>query len=168
MCIRDSFNKAIDDVVDKSQWQRITDPVDIVIVEGWCWGVEPQTSETLDQPINALEEKQDKSGQWRHYVNQQLTKHYQPLYTLMNTWVAILAPSFDYVYQWRLEQENKLANSVKTTNHKIMSPEEVAQFICYFERLTNAALEQMPELADVVIRLGQQRNVIELKSTIKD
>lgn len=162
------FNKAIDDVADKSQWQRITEPVDIVIFEGWCWGVEPQSPEKLEKPINDLEKTQDESGQWRHYVNQQLIKHYQPLYTSMNTWVAILAPSFDCVYQWRLEQENKLANKVKTTNDKIMSPEEIAQFICYFERLTNAALVQMPSFADVVIKLDQQRDVIALNNKFTD
>ncbi|GHE97391.1 kinase [Thalassotalea profundi] len=156
------FNKAMDEPYEKSLWQQISQPVDIVLFEGWCWGVEAQSTSQLNTPINTLEKTHDPEGIWRNYVNQQLKDHYQPLYQYMNYWLVLQAPSFDCVYQWRLEQEEKLAKKTKlSATNKVMTPEQVFEFIQYFQRLTEHGIATLGQSADGVLVLDSKRNIID-------
>ena len=147
------FNKATDEPFPQSQWTSIEKPVDIILLEGWCWGVTPQTDEQLQIPINELELQHDVTGEWRSYVNQQLKIAYEPLYKKMDFWLALQAPSFDCVYQWRLEQEQKLqAKNIGLSNSKVMSPEEVLNFTQYFQRLSLQGASTISKFADAIDR----------------
>jgi D-glycerate 3-kinase len=42
-----------------------------------------------------------------------------------------------------------------------MSDEEVARFVSHYERLTRHILAEMPERADIVVRLDASRSPIE-------
>jgi D-glycerate 3-kinase len=157
------FNKATDEPCPKNDWQVIEQAADIVIVEGWCWGVAPQTEEQLKAPINELEVKHDTSGEWRNYVNQQLKEEYVSLYKEMDFWLALQAPSFDCVYKWRLEQEEKLkARNVGLKNSKIMSSAEILNFTQYFQRLSVQACNTFKESADIICYLDRQRKITEV------
>lgn len=157
------FNKATDEPCPKNDWQVIEQAADIVIVEGWCWGVAPQTEEQLKAPINELEVKHDTSGEWRNYVNQQLKEEYVSLYKEMDFWLALQAPSFDCVYKWRLEQEEKLkARNVGLKNSKIMSSAEILNFTQYFQRLSVQACNTFKESADIICYLDSQRKITEV------
>lgn len=154
------FNKATDEPYPKGDWQMIEAPADIILLEGWCWGVTPQTAEQLKAPINELELKHDPEGHWREYVNQQLKAQYQPLYKTMDFWLAFQAPSFDCVYKWRLEQEQKLQEKhSKLSNSKIMAPDDVLNFTQYFQRLSVQGCNTISQLADVIFYLDHQRNI---------
>ncbi len=157
------FNKATDEPCPESDWQLVDQTADIVIVEGWCWGVSPQTEAQLKTPINELECKHDTSGNWRNYVNQQLKDEYVSLYKEMNFWLALQAPSFDCVYKWRLEQEHKLkARNVGLKNSKIMSSAEILNFTQYFQRLSVQACNTFKESADIICYLDSQRKITEI------
>ncbi|MFT5758823.1 MAG: D-glycerate 3-kinase [Alteromonadaceae bacterium] len=157
------FNKATDEPFAEKQWTRIENPADIVILEGWCWGVKPQTAEQLKAPVNELESQHDKTGEWRNYVNQQLKDFYEPLYKQMDFWLALQAPSFDCVYQWRLEQEKKLENrNIGLENSKIMSAEEIIDFTQYFQRLSVQACNTISQSADAIFYLDNERNISDL------
>jgi len=67
------FNKASDDRYPNKLNDVITQPVDIIIFEGWCLGAQAQTEQELLSPINDLETEEDTDSRWRQYVNQQLT-----------------------------------------------------------------------------------------------
>lgn len=154
------FNKATDEPLPEAQWQKIEKPVDIILLEGWCWGVKPQTDEQLQSPVNELELKHDTNGQWRHYVNQQLTRHYQPLYKKMDFWLALQAPSFDCVYKWRLEQEQKLKERNKgLANSKIMKSTGILNFTQYFQRLSVQGCNTISQTADAIFYLDYDRNI---------
>lgn len=154
------FNKAIDEPFPQNQWTSVEKPVDIILLEGWCWGVTPQTDEQLQAPINELEMQHDADGEWRSYVNQQLKAAYEPLYKKMDFWLALQAPSFDCVYQWRLEQEQKLqAKNIGLSHTKIMSPSEVLNFTQYFQRLTVQGSETLSNSADAVFHLDNTRHI---------
>ncbi|NMP30478.1 kinase [Thalassotalea sp. M1531] len=154
------FDKAQDNPIASTLWQLSPTKVDIVIIEGWCWGVEPQNSIKLKAPINQLEQTQDCDGQWRHYVNQQLANFYQPLYQLIDKWLMLKAPSFDCVATWRWQQEQHLAQTITNTKDtKVMSKLEVETFICYFQRLTEHALATLPDKCDLVYTLNQDRKI---------
>ena len=160
------FNKANDNPAPVSQWQQINEPVDVVIFEGWCWGVEAQNDAQLVDPINALEEEQDETGVWRRFVNKQLSQNYAPLYENMDYWVMLKAPSFECVYAWRLEQEHKLRASLSAADSsagsKVMSDEQVLAFIQYYQRLTEHGLSTLPQKCDLVFSLNSARRITAL------
>jgi D-glycerate 3-kinase len=162
------FNKATDEPYLESKWTLIDKPIDIVLLEGWCWGVMPQTAEQLKTPINDLEKQQDSSGIWRNYVNQQLADHYVPLYKSMNFWLILKAPSFDCVYQWRLEQEQKLkSKNTDLSDSKIMSGKEISNFIQHFQRLTMQELNTISSAKHTTLYLDSYRNIIKATNTGK-
>lgn len=158
------FNKATDNPYPKEEWTYLSSNVDIVIFEGWCWGVEPQNTDALTLAVNALEEQQDTQGLWRNYVNSQLSLHYQPLYKLMDMWVMFKAPSFDDVYAWRLEQEEKLSASIQNKHDGkssgVMSPAAILAFIQHYQRLTEHCLRTLPAKCDHVFELDSKRNIV--------
>ena len=78
------FNKATDNPFPVEQWPEVELPIDIVIFEGWCWGVHPQKEQALIKPINSLEETFDKNALWRNFVNSALLHDYLPLYREMD------------------------------------------------------------------------------------
>lgn len=154
------FNKASDNPFPKSQCPTITLPVDIVLFEGWCWGVPQENTEALTKPINDLEKNLDNGAIWRNFVNEQLSTNYLPLYDQMDFWILLKAPSFSCVYQWRLEQEQKLASRTDIEDRsKIMSEQQVLEFIQYYQRLTEHSLISMPEHCDVVFQLDEHRQI---------
>jgi len=154
------FNKATDNPHPSEQWPEVEKTVDIVLFEGWCWGVEAQQDEQLIEPVNCLEKDSDPDLVWRSYVNQRLLEDYQPLYDQINLWVLLKAPSFSNVYQWRLEQETKLLQSATGNDRSgIMSEQQVLEFIQYYQRLTEHGLATLPERCDVVFHLTEERQI---------
>jgi len=154
------FNKASDNPFPDSQCPTVDLPVDIVLFEGWCWGIPPENSDALTKPINDLEKHLDKDAIWRNFVNVQLASNYLPLYDQMDFWILLKAPSFSCVYQWRLEQEQKLALRTDIDDRsKIMSEQEVLEFIQYYQRLTEHSLTSMPAHCDVVFQLDEHRQI---------
>jgi len=161
------FNKEVDDLRAKKYWLTIDGKVDIVIVEGWCWGTPAQLVSELSTPVNDLELKDDNEGVWRSYVNQQLQHNYQPLYDLMDHWLFLRAPSFDCVYQWRLQQERHLAASLVTLQNdeiksQLQSPKQIASFILYFQRLTQQSLDCFNYSNQTTFHLDKHRKIFKL------
>ncbi len=154
------FDKSTDEPFPLNEWNVVEKPADIVILEGWCWGVPAQPTEQLSRPINELEQFKDIEGTWRTYVNQQLKDFYEPLYQKMNYWVALQAPSFDCVYHWRVEQEEKLKLQTCTTaKTKIMDPDQLMSFVQFFQRLTVHGISTIPELANAILYLDSGRTI---------
>lgn len=162
-CKIPTFNKALDEPYEQESWQAIKSAPDVVLLEGWCWGVPAQSTEQLQTPINALEKSQDADASWRTYVNDQIKSDYQPLYGRMNYWIAIQAPSFNCVHRWRLEQEQKLALSLEGSNTadkaKLMDSAQVLAFIQFFQRLTEHGMNTLPNSADATLLLDESRNI---------
>ncbi|MDO6712103.1 kinase [Aliiglaciecola sp. 2_MG-2023] len=162
------FNKATDDPFPTEDWPIIEEPVDIILMEGWCWGVTAQTNEQLSVPVNTLESEEDSNSVWRTFVNQQLQTEYQNLYQLMDFWVMLKAPSFECVFDWRLQQEQKLIQKLATAsnseaNSGIMSANEIKRFIQHYQRLTDQSLATLSETCDVVFELDKHRKIINVK-----
>lgn len=159
-CVIPKFNKALDEPFPQKAWQHIKEPSDVVLVEGWCWGIPAQAEEQLNTPVNALEKSLDTDKTWRTHVNNQIKSAYQPLYQLMDYWVAIQAPSFNCVHQWRLEQEQKLAISISESERsKLMNSAQVLEFIQFFQRLTEHGMNTLPNSADATLLLDDKRNI---------
>ena len=151
------FNKATDDLYPKELWQTSPNRVDIVFLEGWCWGVDAQPIEELKDAVNNFEQEKDTNTAWRSYVNTQLKNHYEQLYSFMDIWVMLKAPSFDSVEQWRWQQEEKLA--LTSSGSGVMSKQQVHNFIQYYQRLTNVCLTTLPKKCDWVLPLNNERKI---------
>jgi D-glycerate 3-kinase len=156
------FDKASDDRRPEAEWARHSERFDIVILEGWCWGAHHVNEAALERPVNSLERNEDANGDWRHYVNEHLKNDYEPLYSMFDIKLFLKAPSFDTVYSWRLEQENKLKQGSNNSNNKesrIMSSEQISNFIQYYERITNQLLDEPDSNWDVVWHLNARREI---------
>ena len=157
------FNKAQDERLPEELWSRVETPLDIIILEGWCVGITAEAEESLLEPMNELELVQDPNAEWRSYINQQLVTNYPELWQLIDRLIMLQAPSFSCVYNWRLEQEQKLAACSDLTgsssNNHIMAAEEIKQFIQHYERLTRHSLKYLPQNCQHLFQLTNKRQV---------
>lgn len=154
------FNKAIDDRVQSEDWPVVSQQLDVIVIEGWCLGAEPQAHDQLLEPINLLEEFEDPLHIWRSYINQQLIHQYPRLSDLIDQWVMLKAPSFDCVYHWRLEQETKLKAKQLGKQSHVMSSDEVKRFVKFYQRITEHLLVTLPNKVDYLFELDEQRKII--------
>jgi len=163
------FDKSTDDRVAKADSSSIQGPVGLIVIEGWCFGAESVHQQELLEPSNDLERQYDTDGVWRQYVNSALAGDYQTLFNMADRLVMLAAPSFDRVFQWRLEQEQKLIEALTLHKNKrltsnTMNEEEIEHFIGYFQRITEHCLLTIPERADHLYRLNNDRSVSKTKA----
>ena len=163
------FDKASDDRCPEPEWLAVSAPVDVVIVEGWCLGVPAQRGEALHRPVNKLEAAEDPDGSWRRYINRQIHEQYQALYDLMDIWIMLQAPSFECVFQWRMEQETRLAESLLEQDKdiyrdtQVMTDTQLRRFIQHYQRLTEHALAELPDQVHYLFRLDDDRRIMALE-----
>ncbi|CAI8329422.1 MAG: Uncharacterised protein [Opitutia bacterium UBA7350] len=153
------FKKENDDRAPRALWHRITAPVDILILEGWCVGAVPEPEASLAEPLNVLERDLDADGVWRQYVNQQLSMEYQIFFSLFPKRVLLKAPGFECILQWRKKQERKLREHLAASGAEyegLMNDAQVERFIMHYERLTRWMLAEMPTRVDARIDLNEQ------------
>ena len=141
------FNKAKDD--RDEQW-RSMEPLDVLVLEGWCLGALPQAESSLAVPVNELEETRDPDGIWRRRVNAELasTDYQQAFNCDINTFLAV--PDMESVFRWRLQQEQSLP-----PGGGVMDEAGVREFIIYYERITRAMLKDLPGRADITLFLDK-------------
>jgi len=162
-CTVPSFNKAMDDRYNKSSWPIIKGPIDVILFEGWCVGVQAQPESSLTVAINELEKKEDADVSWRKYVNNNLEGQYRNFFQTLENLIVLKAPSFECVYDWRLLQEQKLKDTAQDgASTRIQSPEQIERFIAHYERLTRHALSTLSEHASWNISLNKQHDMISL------
>lgn len=146
------FNKAED---NRSEVSRRLRTVDVIVLEGWCWGSVPQSELSLEEPVNELEKRSDVDGRWRRAINKELASFdYQHAFD--NDLVIFLAvPNMEAVYRWRLQQEQGLEGG-----SRVMNEAEVREFIMYYERITRAMLAEMPGRADMTLALDEAHRIV--------
>ena len=158
------FDKSRDDRMPEKQCDRISGAVDIIVFEGWCVGAQAQSDEQLVEPLNNLEAEQDADCVWRSSVNQALAGEYQTLFDLLDELILLQAPSFETVFNWRLEQEEKmiarLGDATSEQRSGIMSASQISEFIAHYQRITEHSLREMPQRADHLYKLDSQRQIV--------
>jgi len=151
------FNKATDD--RDAGFPVMGQDLDVLIIEGWCWGALPQAAPDLVQPVNTLEAEHDPDGTWRRYVNDQLANAgYQAVFRQADTCFFLAVPDFETVVEWRWQQEQRLA--AQSAGHAIMDRDQVGVFVMYFERITRQMLKDMPDRANLTIYLDKTHRVV--------
>ncbi len=159
------FDKSTDDRAPQNKWPCIHGPVDIIILEGWCIGIRAQEASALNHNVNNLESTLDADKIWRRYVNNALSTNYSHLFDRLELLIVLLAPSFESSYQWRLLQEQKLRQKINSQPIDIrasqtMSPDQIRNFILYFQRLTEHGSATLPLQSDWLLKLDEQHTII--------
>lgn len=150
------FDKIADDRRPQAQWQLSPASCEVLLFEGWCIGARPQPASDLASPVNRLEAEEDPHGIWRSYVNDALAGPYRQLFARIDRLILLAAPGFVVVQRWRLEQERELALKAGP-RAKAMDEAAVGRFISHYERLTRYMLSEMPDRADAVVSLDEER-----------
>jgi len=146
------FSKAEDDRTDQAE--IVTDSIDIIICEGWCWGTKPVPEKELSVAVNELEAIEDPNGIWRSYINDQLIQYQQIFKTDRSIFMAV--PDMEVVLNWRWQQEQQLAAGIR-----VMNFDDMRRFIMFYERITRNMLQEMPDQVDLILRLGSDHEFIE-------
>ncbi len=155
------FAKALDEPLPESEWPLLAAGCDIFLFEGWCVGARPQTEAALVPPVNALEREEDADGIWRHFFTAHLAGPTGELFSRIDRLIYLRPPSFSVVYKWRCQQEHELIARAGTAGAPAaMSDTQIARFIAHYERMTNHITTDMPAHADLVIQLGEAREVL--------
>lgn len=164
------FDKSTDDRAEPDKWDHISSQPDIIVLEGWCLGADAQAEDELLVPLNRLESEEDPEVIWRRFANQQLSQDYQLLFSEVDVWLMLKAPSFECVFDWRLEQEGKLAHRMEKNEKQssaVMSRDEVSRFIQHYQRITENTLSTLPQKVHFLFELNNQREIIKLTSPVK-
>ncbi len=153
------FNKAQDDRHPQAAWDIQQGPLDLLIFEGWCVGVNAQEESALDAAVNTLERTEDADGAWRHYVNQQLADHYPALFDRLDALLYLRIPDWSAVLDWRRQQEAETAAASGDQANRIMDEAQLQRFIQHYQRLTEHALNSLPAKASVVRQIDRDHHV---------
>ena len=158
-----SFDKALDERTELVHWRQVSAPMQLIFLEGRCVGLSPQRESELEVPINPMEAEHDPSLVWRREVNRQLANEYADVFGNLDALLLLQAPSFDAVFEWRWQQEQRLSKQFQQDHpdrlDPTMSRSEVANFILHYQRLTEHALKTLPDRADFLWELATDRAV---------
>ena len=148
------FSKKYDDRLSKSDWPIFYGTPNVIIFEGWCVGAVPFSKNFWKGPMNSLEQEHDPDGSWAKWVNRQLSGDYQDLFSLFDISAYIKSKNFKDIYKNRLKQEEEAKkNSINSKlPDRLMSENQVKNFVMHFERITKKMEIYMPKKCDIVIR----------------
>jgi D-glycerate 3-kinase len=150
------FDKGRDTRLPPSRWRRVTQVPALILLEGWCVGVSPQSPAALVRPVNALEHDEDADRRWRLHVNAELAGCYTRAWRRLDRLVLLQAPRFDIVARWRGEQERAL---YRRGAPRAMGVAALRRFLAHYERLSRHALRTLPARADLRLVLDASRKV---------
>ena len=154
------FNKVTDDRYNKKSWYSLKKKPDIIIFEGWCVGAKAEKNNTLKKSVNSMEKLKDTKLTWRSYVNEQLKTKYKQLYDQLNCLLYIKSSNFTLLKKWRIKQETKLRIKNKRSNKfKIMSDQEVINFMQTYQRVTQSMFKYVPKYASIILNLKSNHQI---------
>lgn len=148
------FDKLADTRLPPSRWTPVRDRPRLIVLEGWCLGVRPQSAQALISPVNQMERDQDPDGRWRHWCNDALAT-YAALWQRLDWLCWLKAPDFDIVRDWRWQQECTLQRA--KPKRQAMDRAQLEHFVLAFERISRHAQDTLAGIADEVIELDAQR-----------
>ena len=132
------------DQLPKDKWQRIEEPVKLIILEGWMLGFTPVGEKALPNPNFKP-------------VNKFLA-HYRAWHELLDGFLQLEPDDYKHVLQWRVEAEEKMKASGKPG----MTTEAVTSYIELFLPAYQTYLPVLktnrPKVrADLTVTIGRNR-----------
>lgn len=158
------FDKGTDDRRPPEAWETVEGPFDGIIFEGWCVGLRAEDIADWVAPVNSLEENEDPEGRWRGRLRRQLAGPYATLYDLIDRLAVLQVPAWETVALWRGEQEKKLREARGADAPRSMDAAGLERFLAHYERLTRAMIEALPQRADWIARIAEDRTILGVES----
>lgn len=146
------FDKGMDDRQGILELQA-----DLLILEGWCLGVQAQPESMLAEPVNQLERDLDSTQTWRRWVNQMIAAHYHDIWQHVDFWVHLRVPSVAQVVQWRTEQERQLPPD------RQMTPAQLVDFVAHYERLTRWQWTSPALGPGMIISIDEKHQIVDIQ-----
>ena len=87
-------------------------------------------------------------------MNDKLKKPYKKIFSKIDKLVYLKAPSSNDIFQWRLDQEQKLKLTSKNKN--TMSKSKIKEFIMFYERITKNMMKDFSQISDLTIFLDKK------------
>jgi len=136
---------------DRTTSEVITNPIDIVLFEGWFVGVKPIPPKVLLTPPPPILTDVDK--QFASDMNNQL-KDYLPLWERLDSLIVLYPTDYRYSLAWRKQAERQMIAAGKSG----MSDAEIEEFVNYFWRSLHPELFINPLIqsssVDLVIEIN--------------
>ena len=143
-----AFDKLTDDRLSQNESPFHGRP-DVILIEGWCVGLQSEDLPPWQGPVNRLEQENDAGGEWAAWSREALMRDYDGLWRSLGLLASIEVPGLDTVIASRLRQENDLAAQ---TGRQGMDRAAVTRFVEHYERYTRALWAAMPRRADLLLR----------------
>lgn len=147
------FDKARDDRKPSTEWEPVSEPLDVLLFEGWC--VACPTLPPWDGPYNEREAREDAEGVWSRWSADCLRRDYPPLFARIEALIMIQVPSMASVRTSRWLQEKALWQRAEPGTEQAwvgrMTQEQVFDYVALFERYTEHMFSHLPARADVWI-----------------
>lgn len=148
-------------------------PLDVFVLEGWSMGFGPLTPEALKQRYEKKDGKYfpQHSRESLTNLNESLVEVSQKMYPPFSALVQVEPTSYDYVFDWRLQQEH---NMKAANGGKGMTDEQVHKFVerymPEYEVWGETVLAKDAPWAGHVIRMdyGKDREVLKFETPKSD
>ena len=124
-------------------------------------GTNSQKQKQIKKPLNKIEEVYDFNLIWRSAVNTYLKNQYKNLFDKIDKLIYLKAPSFKWIFKWRLLQEQKMKLTSKTK--RIMSKTELKDFIMFYERITKQMMKDHSIFSDLTVFLDTKHRSKKIK-----
>ncbi|GLC45781.1 hypothetical protein PLESTB_001156700 [Pleodorina starrii] len=128
------------DRADPSTWPVVSGPLDVVFFEGWMSGFAPLERSAAEAVEPALAA-----------VNEHLTSYRAAWDELVDSWLVIRIGDPQWVYQWRLQAEERMKAGGKAG----MSAEQIADFVSRFIPAYTAYLPGLYAAGPTTARSGR-------------
>ena len=131
---------------DRTTSEIITNPIDIVLFEGWFVGVKPIPPQALLTPPPPI--LTDADRQFASDMNHQL-KSYLPLWEKLDSLIVLYPTDYRYSLAWRKQAERQMIAAGKSG----MSDAEIEEFVNYFWRSLHPELFINPLVKSSAVNL---------------
>ena len=85
---------------------------------------------------------------------------YKNLYSQLNCLIYLKAKNFTLLQKWRLKQERKLwLKNKRNSKLKIMSKDDVIDFMQTYQRITQNMFRYMPKYASIILNLNTNHQI---------
>ncbi|BAZ88422.1 glycerate kinase [Dolichospermum compactum] len=148
---------------DRTTSEIITNPIDIVLFEGWFVGVKPIPPQALLTPPPPI--LTDADRQFASDMNNQL-KSYLPLWEKLDSLIVLYPTDYRYSLTWRKQAERQMI----TTGKSGMSEAQIEEFVHYFWRSLHPELFINPLIqssaVDFVIEINADHSFGKIRKPI--
>ena len=148
------FDKLVDDLDPNKKWKVPRKFHQIIILEGWCVGVQP--SFISEVPVTRWEKFNDPAGTWKSW-SKNCSHKYQKIWDFLDQIILLKQENFQQVITDKIEQEKKLRKKSSLSKNE---RKKIEYFCGHFESWTQGIWSHFSKKCDVIIEKPSQEEYI--------